>query len=287
MTESAQDLSTLTSLPLLDTRTGVVFWRTVRDNFPGAVAWGLGYGLLLIAATVLYPLLDESNTVFTVLNGLGLMSFLSVGRGVDALTGFAGYLALQTFSFAPFIFSVYLIPQAMRAVAQEERQGTLDILLSTPISRWRFLVEKLLAIILSLLVILCVMGLCLLIGVLLVHEVQLDPGHAVAGLWHMIPISLVILLVTLVLSMTLRDSRRAGPLAATLVMVSYFARIMSDLTPHPFLEAIKPFSMFSYYRSVAVLSGGFQWNYDLVLLTSAAVLFGLALWAFQRRDLGV
>jgi ABC-2 type transport system permease protein len=287
MTDTTQEFSTLTSLPLLDTRSGVVFWRTVRDNFPGAVAWGLGYGALLIAATVLYPLLDKSNTVFTVLNGLGIMSFLSVGRGVEMLTGFEGYLALQTLSWGPMILSVYLIPQAMRAVALEERQGTLDILLSTPISRWRFLVEKLVAIIVSLLIILSVMGLCMLIGVILVGEVTLDPGHAVAGLWHLIPISLVILLATLLLSMALRESRHAGPLAAMLVIVSYFARIMSDLTPHPLLEAIKPFSMFSYYRSIAALSEGFQWNYDVVLLTAAAVLFGLTLLAFHRRDLGV
>ena len=287
MTESAQDLPTFASLPLLDTRSGVVFWRTLRDNVPGAVAWGLGYGALLIAATVLYPLLDESNTVFTVLNGLGIMSFLSVGRSVDALTGFEGYLALQTLSWGPMILSVYLIPQAMRAVAQEERQGTLDILLSTPISRWRFLVEKLLAICVSLLIILCVMGLCLLVSVTLVGEVVLDAGHAVAGLWHLFPISMVILLATLLLSMALRESRHAGPLAATLVMVSYFARIMSDLTPHPLLEAVKPFSIFSYYRSIAALSEGFQWHYDVVLLTTAVVLFGLALWAFNRRDLGV
>lgn len=288
MADTMQELPTLTSsLPLLDTRTGVVFWQTVRDNFPGAAAWGLGYGALLIAATVLYPLLDESNTVFTVLNGLGIMSFLSVGRSVDALTGFEGYLALQTLSWGPMILAVYLIPQAMRAVAQEERQGTLDILLSTPISRWRFLVEKLLAIIVSLGVILSVMGGCLLAAVTLVPDVQLSAVHAVAGLWHLVPISLVILLVTLLLSMALRESRRAGPLAATLVIASYFARIMSDLTPHPLLEAIKPLSMFSYYRSIAALSEGFQWQYDMVLLTAAVVLFGLALWAFNRRDLGV
>lgn len=287
MTETAQDFSTLTSRPLLETRSGVVFWRTLRDNFPGAVGWGLGYGALLAVATVLYPLLDKSNTIFTVLNGLGLMSFLSVGRGVEALTGFEGYLALQTLSWGPMILAVYLIPQALRAVAHEERQGTLDILLSTPISRWRFLVEKVLAICASLLLILSVMGLCLLAAVIVVAEVEINPARAVAGLWHLVPISLVILTGTLLLSVSLRESRHAGPLAATLVMVSYFARIMSDLTPHPLLDAVKPFSMFSYYRSVAALSEGFQWNYDVVLLMAAAVLFALALWAFHRRDLGV
>jgi ABC-2 type transport system permease protein len=287
MTDTAQDFSRLTSLPLPVTRSGVVFWRTLRDNFPGAVGWGLGYGVLLIAATVLYPLLDESNTIFTVLNGLGIMSFLAVGRSVEALTGFEGYLALQTLSWGPMILSVYLIPQALRAVAHEERQGTLDILLSTPISRWRFLVEKTLAICASLLLIVSIMGLCMLVAVALVGEVLLDPTHALAGLWHLLPISLVILMTALLLSMTLRDSRQAGPLTATLVIASYFVRIMSDLTPHPVLEFIKPISIFSYYRSVAALSEGFQWHYDVVLLTAAAVLFVLALLAFQRRDLGV
>lgn len=288
MADMTQDLTKISSLPLLsDTRPGVVFWRAFRDALPGALSWGVGYGVVIAAATLLYPLLDESNTIFTVLNGLGALQFLSVGRSIETLTSFPGYLALQTMSWGPLILAVYLIPQALRAIAQEERQGTLDILLSTPISRWRFLVEKTLAVMASLAVLLLIVWVSMLLSTATVADVQLDLRNTVASVWHLVPISLVMTSLTLLLSVMLRDSRRAGPVAAMIIIGSDFLRIMSDMVPNPVLDVLKPFSMFSYYRSVAALSEGFQWDYDVVLLVTAAVLFILALAAFQRRDLGV
>lgn len=277
----------MAALALPDTRPGVVFRHTLRDNLPGIVAWGLGYSALIALATVLYPLLDEGNTIFNVLNGFGLLDSLVAGRSLEDITGFPGYLALQAMGWGPLIFSIYLIPQALRAVAVEERQGTLDILLSTPISRWRFLAEKALAIVVSLVSILAIMWLAMLVSTRLLAHVDLDPLHMVASVWHLVPISLSILGGTLLLSLILRDHRRAGMIAALWVMGSYFTRSLSDMVASPLLDTIKQVSIFSYYRSVAALGQGFQWDADVVLLSLAAILFGLAFLAFQRRDLGV
>ncbi|MBZ0303076.1 MAG: ABC transporter permease [Anaerolineae bacterium] len=287
MTETAHDFSALSMLPLPDTRPGVVYWRTLRDNLPGAVAWGLGYSVLIVVATVLYPLLDKSNTVFTVLNGLGLLDSLSAGRNLEDVTGFAGYLALQAMSWGPLILAIYLIPQALRAIAQEERQGTLDILLSTPISRWRLLVEKTLAIASSLALILVIVWVSMLASTQALVDVDLEFTHTIASIWHLMPISLVVLSATLLLSVTLREARKAGAIATLFVMVSYFVRALSDFTPTPLLLTLRQASIFSYYRSVAALGQGFQWAYDIPLLLLAGTLFGLAMVAFQRRDLGV
>ncbi len=287
MTETAHDLAALSSLPVPDTRPGVVFWRTLRDNVPGALAWGLGYSVLIMVATVLYPLLDESNTVFTVLNGLGLLDTLAAGRNLEDVTGFAGYLALQAMSWGPLILAIYMIPQGLRAVAYEERQGTLDIVLSTPISRWRFLTEKTLAIVGSLTLILGIIWVTMLVSTQVFVDTDLDLGNTIASVWHLVPISLVELTLVLLLSVSLRDSRQAGGAAALIVMSSYFVRILSDMTPTDLLLTVRHFSMFSYYRSVAALGQGFQWREDMVLLLVAAVLFTLALIAFQRRDIGV
>lgn len=286
MTETAHDLAALTSLASLDTRPGVVFWRTLRDNLPGALAWGLGYSVLIVVATVLYPLLDESNTVFTVLNGLGLLDTLAAGRSLEDLTGFAGYLALQAMSWGPLILSIYVIPQGLRAIAYEERQGTLDILLSTPISRWRFITEKTLAIAGSLGVILAVIWVSMLVSTQVLIDIDLDFGNTIASVWHLVPISLVVLAAVLLLSVSLRDSRKAGGAAALFVMSSYFVRVLSDMTPTDLLLAVRHFSIFSYYRSVAALGQGFQWREDVILLITAAALFTLVLIAFQRRDIG-
>ena len=287
MTETAQDRSTLTALPLPNPRPGMIFRRTLRDNLMSSLGWGLGYSALIALAALLYPLLNESNTLFTLLNGFGLLDNVFAIADVEELTGFPGYLALQAMGWGPLVFSVYLIPQALRAVAVEERQGTLDILLSTPISRWRLLTEKTLAIIASFVGILALMLLAMLVSSRLLAGVDLAPLHMVASVWHLLPISLTILTGTLLISLGLRNHRQAGALAAFLVMGSYFSRSLANLVSSNLLDTINTFSIFSYYRSVAALAEGFQWEADMVLLAVAAILFVLALIAFERRDLGV
>ena len=251
MTDTAPDLSTIATLSLPDTRPGMIFRRTVRDNLLGSLGWGLGYSALIALAALLYPLLNESNTLFTLLNGFGLLDNVFAVGNVEDLTGFPGYLALQAMGWGPLVFSVYLIPQALRAVAVEERQGTLDILLSTPISRWRFLTEKTLAIIVSFIGILAVMLLAMLASSRLLARVDLDPLHMVASIWHLLPISLTILIGTLLISLSLRNHRQAGALAAFIIMGSYFLRSLSNLVASDLLDAVNAFSIFSYYRSVA------------------------------------
>ncbi len=288
MTETtAPDLGSLSTVALMDTRPGLIFWRSVRDHLSGVLGWGIGFGVLIAVTTILFPLLESSNTALTVFSGLGLLDNFLAGHDLEDITGFAGYLALQVMAWAPLLLSIYLIPTAIQAVAVEEQRGTLDILLSTPISRWRFLTEKLLALVAALFVILALMGVGMLLSVRFLIDVELELINMVASIWHLVPIALVMLTGTLLLSVTVRDHRRAGSWAALLVIISYFMRTLADLTPVEPLVTVRNFSFFYYYRSVSALNDGFQWEFDLLLLGVAAGLFTLAIIAFQRRDIRV
>lgn len=294
MTETSEPLSTAEYVavnlePTLLAPPGAIFAQTVRDNLPGVLAWGLAYSALIGLVTLLYPILEENNTLLGVVRGLGLMG---VGNNsainLQTMTSFAGYVAFEALSWAPLILSIYLIPQALNAVAREEERGTLDILLSTPTPRWRLLVEKVAASLVSLAGILVIMWVALVVSSQLVQAENFTIYHATAGIWHIFPISAAIMMMTLLISVTVRNSRSAGGLAALFILTSYFLRAITDLiTDVPVLRELSQVSLFAYYRSLTALSQGFQLGYETVLLTVAVILFLLSLWQFQRRDIGV
>lgn len=276
--------------PLLppDTRMGAIFRRTLRDNLVGILSWGLGYSALILVVVVFYPTLEENGALRNVLGGLGLASNLAIGLGgLNGLSTFGAYLALEALTWAPLVMAVYLIPQGLGAITREEERGTLDILLSTPTPRWRLLTEKTLGIIASLGGVLAIMWLTLVISVELMPEVELSFSRATAAIWHIFPISMVILTATLFLSVTLRRGRSVAGLAGLFVMGSYALRSLADITQADVLIFLKQFSFFTYYRSLIVLAEGLQPEADTLLLIVAVVLFALALRNFQRRDLGV
>ncbi len=294
MTETSEPLSTAEYVavnlePTLLTPPGAIFGQALRDNLPGILAWGVGYSALIGLVTLLYPILQENNTLLGVVRGLGLMG---VGNGasinIQTMTSFAGYIAFEALSWAPLILSIYLIPQALNAVAREEERGTLDILLSAPLPRWRLLAEKAAAIAVSLAGILLIMWVALVLSTQVVQAEDFTLYHATAGIWHILPISLAIVAITLLISVTVRNSRSAGGLAALFVLTSYFIRAITDLIQDvPVLSQLSQLSLFAYYRSLTTLATGFQWGHDSVLLGVTAIVFALTLWQFQRRDIGV
>lgn len=281
-----------TDIPIaaaLEPRPGVIFWRALRDNIPGILAWGGGYGGLLLFVVLLFPALQSNDTLVGIVRSLGLLGVADNGYiTIDALMSFPGYIALEALSWAPIILSIYLIPQALGAVLREEERGTLDILLSTPLPRWRLLTEKMLAIIVSLACILALMWVILVISVGLVDGVELPLMNALAGVWHVLPISLAIAAFGVLISVSVANSRAAAGWIALALMTSYFLRTISDLMYEvDWLLTLKQLSIFAYYRSIAALSTGFQWPYDAAMLALAGVFFALALWQFQHRDVGV
>lgn len=294
MTEKSEPLSTAEYVavnlePTLLVPPGAIFTQTLRDNLPGILAWGAGYSALIGLVTLLYPILEENNTLLGVVRGLGLMG---VGGNsainIQTMTSFAGYIAFEALSWAPLILSIYLIPQALNAVSREEERGTLDILLSTPLPRWRLLLEKTAAIVASLVGILLIMWVALVISSQAVQADNFTITHATAGIWHILPISLAITALTLLFSVTVRSSRSAGGLAALFILASYFLRAITDMvTGVPVLKDLAQLSLFAYYRSLTTLANGFQWGYDSVLLGVAVILFAVALWQFNHRDIGV
>jgi len=269
------------------THPGAIFMQSLRENLSGIVIWGTGYSALIFVVTLLYPILEENNMLINVLNGLGVVDRLAENSPFDIrdVATYAGYVAFQALGWAPLIFAVYLIPQGIRAIMGEESRGTLALVLSTPLPRWRFFVERTLAVIASQMLILAMMWVAFLGGAMLVEGADIAFWQTVRGIVHVLPISSVILSATLLMSVTLRNPRNAAGAVALMVLISYFVRSLSDISDVPLLNLMHTFSIFSYYSSIGSMMSGLNLSTNLGMLTLSTVLFTAALIAFNRRDL--
>jgi len=270
-----------------DLRPGAIFMQSLRENLTGIIIWGMGYSALIFAVTVLYPVLAENNMLVNVMSSMGLVDRLAENSPFDMrdVATYPGYVAFQALGWAPLIFSVYLIPQGIRAIMGEESRGTLALVLSTPIPRWQFFIERALAVIASQMLILLIMWAVFFCGALLVDGAEINFWQTVRGILHVLPISLVIFTTTLLFSVTLRNPRNAAGAVALLVLVSYFVRSLADLTDVGMLELLHYFSIFSYYSSIGSMMVGMNIATNLGLLSISTMMFVAALFAFQRRDL--
>ena len=82
------------------------------------------------------------------------------------------------------------------------------------------------------------------------------------------------------------NQRTAAMTMTTIYVVSYFGESLAALVDS--LDTIKAFSLFSYFDSTANLfSEGMRASDTAVLLSTAAIFFGLALISFENRDITV
>jgi ABC-2 type transport system permease protein len=235
-------------------------------------------GLALMAALVvaIYPSYKDQLANF------------EVPEALEGLTGdidYAspeGFLSAEFASWVPIVTLIFAIMAGTSALAGEEANGTLDLLLSQPISRRRLALEKMAAIVVAtfLITFIACLG-----WVLSVPFVDIDIGLAelfVATLL-IVPITLTFAFLAMFLGAVMVDRRAATASVTALAVASYFLNYLAQI-----VDSLRPLawaSPFRYYDFEA-LAEGVDWWRTAVLLGVAATLSIATLANFEKRDIG-
>ena len=258
-----------------------IFLRKLKKNWLMILGWGLGLGLLGYYLFDIYDTFFERNIdLRSVFNAFpdDLMAFF--GGDVDLFTP-AGFMHLEFFSYMPIVLGIMVISAAASLITKSEEEGTLEVLLSQPISRSKVFVSRLLALLLSVILILGIVWSGFALGVHFT-DFDLEMGELVLPFISLFAILLTFMSLALFLSMLLPTSSSAGLVTGFLLIASFFisslARIDEDL------EGINRFSPLKYYQGGAAVDGLDGQN--LLLLFGLSVLFiALAWFLFEKRDM--
>ncbi len=260
-----------------------VFSKTLRDLRGPVLGWGLAIGVPAVGMVAFFPSLQD----------LDLESFLSalpepIQRMVGdtaALSVVEGFLKFKLFdSWLPMLLSFFAILQGATAIAGEEDQGTLDVLMAQPIERWRVVLHKFAALAVA------AVGVCALIAVGLLAgnraaHVEADEGWLLLATFAAVPLALVFGALALLVSCLLGRSRVAMMVAGVALVWSLFLETLA-----PVVEGLQPWRVLSpmYYYGLSVpLEQGLQFRHPALLLALAGALLAASVWAFERRDLTV
>ena len=262
-----------------------VFLKTLRDRRRALMWWGIGLIALTLYTVLFYPSVRDLPELNQILEQApeALLKLL-VGEITD-FTSPVGYLNSQLFAFmTPLLFLIFTIGFGSNAIAGEEEQGTLDWLLSNPLSRWRVVTEKFGALVVSTLVLAFVSWLGLAIGARMVN-LDISLGRLVEATFSGVLLALVF--GTLALALGCATGSRGSSLGVTAAIgvATYFLNSLGLI-----VEALEPYrrlSPFYYYNAADPLASGLDVGHAMVLVGLTVVLLIVAVITFERRDLGV
>jgi ABC-2 type transport system permease protein len=254
-----------------------VFFKTLKDLRWQVFGYGVGLALMAALVVAIYPSYKDQFANFEVPEALEGLT------GDIDYTSPEGFLSAEFVSWVPIVMLIFAIMAGTSALAGEEANGTLDLLLSQPISRRRLALEKMAGILVATLLITVIACLGWAVSVPFVDIEIALPDLFVATL-HLVPITLTFAFLAMFLGAVMADRRAANAAVTALSVASYFLNYLAQI-----VDALRPLawaSPFKYY-DVEALAEGVDWWRTAVLLVVSATFAVATLAFFEKRDIGV
>ncbi len=258
-----------------------IFTKSLRDYRVAIFGWGIGVGLLVYFyyATVLSQLAGTSGSQLQQL----AQQFSFFGEVTKANTP-GGYITFKIMGTLPLILGIWALLAGSRMTRGEEESAALDILLSTPQSRWSVFAQKALALAAAMGLISLLMSV-LILGGMVSAKLSPDPGAALLAAFNGGITAYFFGALALLLAQFMSRGAAAGWTGALMALA-----FILDGTGRAVQGAsgLRPYSPFYYYNRNLPLVPDFptNWGALALLLALCVVLVGIAAPLFLRRDMG-
>lgn len=256
--------------------------HTIAANAIRLLVIAAGLVLMGVIMPVMYAAFGQEVGEFV--ESVPLLSQFADFGGGDVFT-LNGSIALGfTHPFTLLLVGIIAVAFPALAIAGERDTGTLEVTLSRPISRRGLYATLFVAGVGFITLVIAVLVVTTWITVVIVgFSEEVEPVN-LAQLW--LAGSLLFVAFMALAFVASVESDRAGPaigIPAVFVLLNYLAFAIGSIWPD--VRWLEEYSMFHLLKARDILTGGMALSDGLVMLTFAAVLVGIALYRFPRRDL--
>jgi len=255
--------------------------RWLADQRRALLGWSLGTVALILISVATYPAIRDSPELSSFVEDLPEFMRAIVG---EEFTSPAGYLGARVFSTSlPVLLLIYLIGRATTAIAGDERDGKLELLLSEPVTRRRVVLERALAITLAAVAICAASWVTIVVGGLSV-DLGLPAGDVVAALVSSLLLGLAHAAVALAVGAATGSKGAATGAAAVLAFAGWLVYGLAPMVD--VIEDVVWLSPWHHALAADPIRNGFDAGGSLVLVGIVTVATVVAIWGFDRRDVG-
>lgn len=258
------------------------FTKTLRDGALSTLGWVVGAGLATLGLAGMYPFIRDSDAMTDLLGDMPPELMAVFGIDPATFQTGAGYLSAQLYTLiGPIMMIAFAVGLGVAITAKEEHIGTMDMVLSMPLSRTRLILAKLAASTLMAMTVPATMAL-----ILIVTNEPLELGIPVSGvlatntgLWLL---GMVFAGIAAAIGAFTGSPATARGVALTAAMASWFVTSFESLyTWLGFPASISPFTWYTLTNPLRdPWSTGFWW-----LIIGTIGVGASAVWLFSRRDI--
>ena len=267
--------------------TGIVVGNTLRTSWKQILYWGVGLGVLGLYIDFIAMSPDIISGYADLLESMPPAMLQAFGASdIKLLTTAEGWIVSVFVSEAAIFLSVFAVMAALNIIANDEQSGVMDVILSLPISRSAYLLERWIG---CALIGLGIVVLCALITLAGIIGMNIDAPQDVIlkSILNLYPGTLMAMTVTCLLSTVLRRRAVAIGASTAFVVVSYVFNVIGASASGAIADLMESVSYFSYIHGEAFVIGTYDPADSFIVLVAILIGFALSLKMFVSRDIGV
>jgi ABC-2 type transport system permease protein len=261
-----------------------VFLKSLRDERRALALWGMGTALLIAMMVAFYPSIKDNEQIEELAEAYpeNLMALMGIGDLTDIASG-AGYLSAELFGFmGPLLFIIYAVRLGSGAVAGEEGRGTLEVLLSEPITRGRLVVQKAAAVVSATVLLAVAYWAVLAIGAA-GAGMDVGPLRLAEATFSLLLLGLAFGALALAVGCVAGGWGTSVGVASAVALGTHLLNALGGMVDY--MEPARWLSPFYYYSGADPLRNGLHLGHAAVLLVAIGVLLMVAYFGLRRRDL--
>jgi ABC-2 type transport system permease protein len=259
-----------------------VFGKTVRDLRWPTFWVALGLGLMTGYFALLFPTYSKIVDMNSLLEKMGPAAKL-LGAQVGDASSLIGFLHIELFSMIlPAGIVAFAAGMASGFTAGEESRGTIDVLLSCPVTRRRVVLQKWVAVMIATIATAAAVWFFAVAGAALSSSAL--PGDRLAeALVMLVLLGWAFGAIALAISAGTGNRGASIGIAVAGMVAMYLVDALANIVDG--LNTIRPLSLFRYYMGGDPLRNGISLPDAVVLAAVAAAFLAASVILFERRDL--
>ena len=260
-----------------------IFIREIKANLRSLLIWGGIVILFIFSGMTEFSGYEGNPDMLEVLDSMPpalLEAFQLNAFNLTTVTGFYGVM----FTYFALLTTISAVMWGSDIISKEERDKTLEFTLTLPITRGKLVTGKILAVVVNCIGLLIIMWVTSLFFVAKYQPDREFYDFLFLLMQALFIMQMVFLAVGIFLGCAMKQYKRAGSLAVSLLLVTYFLSVISSLSEN--LEFLKYFTPFKYFDPAAILhESRIDLNYVWLSLGIIVVCITGGYITYARRDL--
>ena len=252
----------------------------------GILAWSGIVFLYALFVVYLYPIISESSQeIMNYINSLpdAFKAAFGLEGKLTEMLSLEAFASVEFFSFWPLLIGIYGIFVCV-GIAREMEQGTLDLLMAQPVSRYKVILAKFGVFVVSAFLIAVFSILGIMAGAATV-DTPVNVGSISLVFVEAFLLVLALGSVTLLCAAIFLRPRQALMVAGIFMGLSYILNFVVPALPESF-EWLRNLSVFYHFQPADIATDVALNNLSIAIYVGIFVVCtGAAVITFQRRDL--